>query len=295
MSICIGLHSLRGHTPQNIREAILAMDSNVITAEATDVLLSCDPKSKLPNVLPTPEEIDAAKAFLATEHSVDVLDEASKFLVAVHDVPHLHDRLLLHKFRGCFKDSASVIQKQVSTMGDALLEVRNSKRLASILMLVLKTGNVLNEGTGRGAANGFRFGCLGQLSQMKQVDRGPSASPTDSPRGQEGEASQQVMRGASNLTLVDHLVQVIGDKKPEVLDLIQELQSVPDAVRIDLKDVHSSIQQLRADLRRIATSASIRRRHRTNSGTPTALDGSPMGRQTSGGRPSLTGELAHLL
>lgn len=250
MGICIGLHHLRHLTAHGVRDAILGLKADVLTPEVTDLLLTCDAKSRQPTVLPTSEEITAARSYVASGQSFDMLDDASKFLVAVHDVPHLHNRLLLHQFRECFTGNMATLHAGLSTMQDALKEVRNSKGLASTLLLILKTGNLLNDGTSRGDARGFRMNTLVQLSQLKQVEA-PSA---------EAELREApAVPGASSLTLVDHLVGIITEQRPELLDLVRELPNVSKAARIDLDDHARCIQQLRADLHRISASTCLQR------------------------------------
>jgi len=237
MSISIGLHSLRHHSMAKVRAAIWALSEEVLTQEATHILLVCDPKTHQPTVLPNKDEIEAAKEYLKSGQPQEVLDDASKFIVAVHDIPFLFDRLLLVSFRTTFASSAQSIQQQLNSVASALSEVRDSRRFASMMKLILKTGNLLNQGTARGEARGFRLSALSQLQQMKQVEG--STEPGN----------------PSSLTLIDHLIDLIAEQKPDLLHLADDMPNVPFATRVELDDVKKNINQLRSDLARISRSA----------------------------------------
>jgi hypothetical protein len=92
MGILIGLKELGRMHAYKVRAAILALDDAVLSPEATERLLTADPKSREPVVFPSEEEIAAAAAHVEADGPFDVLCDASKFLVAVRNVPHLHDR-----------------------------------------------------------------------------------------------------------------------------------------------------------------------------------------------------------
>eukprot|EP00931_Biecheleriopsis_adriatica_P017671 TRINITY_DN12584_c0_g5_i1.p1 TRINITY_DN12584_c0_g5~~TRINITY_DN12584_c0_g5_i1.p1 ORF type:complete len:2072 (-),score=347.78 TRINITY_DN12584_c0_g5_i1:125-6292(-) len=250
MGICIGLHSLKAFSLEVVRDAIMKLDGAVLSLASTELLLYRDVKTGQPTVLPIEEEIAAARAFAASGKSADVLDDASRFLLAVHDVPHLHDRLLLHQFRFSFDSRESNLRSLLATMKGALMQVRSSKKFASILMLVLKTGNLLNDGTSRGDARGFRINTLTQLSQLKQAEQTSIDSLGD---GQE----QPLRAGGTSLTLMDTLVDIIAAQRQELLDVAEELSHVPAATRIELEDIGRDIHQLRGSLGQISKSASL--------------------------------------
>merc|ERR1719335_1577722 len=74
MNICIGLHSLRHHSMHRVREALFALDETVLTPTSTELLLTTDAKTRQHTVLPTAEEIAAAKAYIESEQPFDQLD-----------------------------------------------------------------------------------------------------------------------------------------------------------------------------------------------------------------------------
>eukprot|EP00930_Biecheleria_cincta_P032303 TRINITY_DN22418_c0_g2_i1.p1 TRINITY_DN22418_c0_g2~~TRINITY_DN22418_c0_g2_i1.p1 ORF type:complete len:1268 (-),score=256.04 TRINITY_DN22418_c0_g2_i1:265-3609(-) len=266
MGICIGLHPLKAFTLGEVRDAVLQLDGSVLSAGATDLLLTCDVKTGQPTVLPIVEEVAAAREFVSSGQSLDLLDDASKFLVAVHDIPSLHDRLLLHQFRGSFDSRDANLRSAIETMKSALLQVRSSKRFALILQLVLKLGNLLNDGTSRGEAQGFRMNTLLQLSQLKQAEPNSQQSSEAGGPGEEGEV-QPLRVGGMSLTLLDTAVDILAVQKPELLDLAEDLISVPAAVRIELEDVGKEIQQLRGSLGRISKSANLKDANNSSSDT----------------------------
>jgi len=233
MAIRVGLHPVRHLALSDLRQAILTLNDAVLTAEVTETLLMKDPKTKLPLLLPTAEEISAAKEFLESDQQQDVLDDASKYLLAVHSITDLQDRLLLQQLRTGFDERALHLIRQLQTVGDALRQVRDSQRFSGILFTILKLGNTLNQGTARGEAAGFRMSSLGQLSQLKQV------------------ASSG---GAPGLSLLDLLVQLLEEQKPDLLNVAEDMPRVQAATRVELKEIKNEILTLREDLQSISAS-----------------------------------------
>jgi len=127
---------------------------------------------------------------------------------------------------------------------------------------VLKTGNVLNEGTTRGNASGFHMESLSTLSQLKQAaDVGANKDITSAD-------NVGLKPNPRPLSLLDHLVRIIADKQPMLLDVTQEMQSVKPAERIDVRELEKEVRQLRKELGRIA-SATCRTESGPEAGTLT--------------------------
>merc|ERR1719191_895193 len=109
------------------------------------------------------EEIEAAKAFVQSGQRVDTLDDASKWIILMHDVPALRPRLDLHFFRMTFAERLEQNMEMLAKVKGALVQVHKSTNFAALMMLVLKTGNQLNAGTATGGAIGFRMESLSTL------------------------------------------------------------------------------------------------------------------------------------
>jgi hypothetical protein len=57
-----------------------------------------------------------------------------------------------------------------NTLGELCGQIRHSRKLAQVLLMVLDIGNVLNEGTVDGGVKAFKFESLEKLSHTKSAD-----------------------------------------------------------------------------------------------------------------------------
>lgn len=251
MGIAIGMRCVHNLSLQAMRDAILMLDPKVLTMEVTERLLACDAKTQAPTVLPTAEETAAAQAHIASGMSQAGLDDASKFIIAVHDVPQLRDRLKFHQLRLGFEANVAEMSAALAAIRLALHEVRNSGLLAEILMLVLKAGNVLNDGTERGDASGFRMDSLPAL----MVLRGQAGSSSAAESSQ-NEAPKKGT-GHGHVSFIDYLVGVIIVQRPALLMLGEELGSLSKASRTELEEVVRDAAALREELGRLERSLSL--------------------------------------
>jgi len=255
MGICIGIRCVKNLGPEHIRKAIYTLDPEELPAEATELLLARDPKTKQPTVLPIDEEIAAAQIYAQNGTPLEQLDEASRFVVAVHDIPMLLERLQFHQFRLSSDESIHQIRKQLAQLNDALHQVQQSERLARILILVLKAGNVLNDGTDRGNASAFHIDSLAVLTMLRGQVHGITGANTElsdpgTPHGIRTAPRLQAAVGSQALSLLDFLVGVISAQRPDLLAVAEDLPTLPEASRIDLADLQRSIAQLHKDLQK---------------------------------------------
>jgi len=236
MGISIGIHNLRHLGFAGVKEAILSLDSSTLTLDATDRLLARDAKTQETVVLPSAEEVAAVATHLATgttphEH----LDEASQFMVAVHGIPHLQARLEFHQLRLSFGNAAKAMREPLRVLDKALEQVQHCEKLAAVLMLVLKAGNVLNDGTAHGDAKAFRMDSLQKLALVK---------------GQDPESDGKCAE-SSQYNLLDYLVDIISTQRPELLEVASELEELAVAGRTELPEVERGVNQFRSDIQRL--------------------------------------------
>jgi len=208
-------------------------DKSILTLEKTERLMACNAKTKEPLLLPTQEELVTVAAHVVSGVSNDLFDEASKHLIALHDIPHLHERLDLHQMRLNFDQTVAQITDHCSTLTTALRHVKSSERLAALMMVVLKMGNILNDGTERGNACGFRVDSLPALSLVKGQSQDPKKS------------------GNAALTGIGYVVKVLSKQRPELLQVSEELRDIMPAVRIDFEEVKRNVGGLRGELQRL--------------------------------------------
>lgn len=252
MAICIGLKTMgKDLTCDRLREAIIALDPEVLTAEVTERLLEKDSKSQLPKILPTSEEILAAQAHLASDMTLEVLEDASRFIVAVHNIPLLRDRLQLHHFRLDFDHRMGDLRKKLKTLKDALNQVKGSGSFSGILMFILKIGNLLNECTDRGNAAGFRMDSLAFLAMIKQTP-----TPAAPANGEKAEKPAAPAASNANLTLLDFVVAEIARQRPTLFAVSDEMADVAEATRTELEDVERQIGQVKNENDRLSRAIS---------------------------------------
>jgi len=208
-------------------------DKSILTLEKTERLIACDAKTKEPLLLPNKEELVAVAAHVRSGVSNDLFDEASKHLIALHDIPHLHERLDLHQMRLNFDQTIAQITDHCSTLTNALRHVKSSERLGALMMVVLKMGNILNDGTERGNACGFRVDSLPALALVK------------------GQSEDLKRSGNASLTGIAYVVKVLSKQRPELLQVSEELRNIMPAVRIDFDEVKRNIASLRKELERL--------------------------------------------
>lgn len=235
MTISIGLHTLRHLEFTEIRKAIIELDLTVLTADAAELLLIRDPKSGELSVLPNSVEIEAARNYVEKGSSIDDLNIASKFIVSVHDVPYLHDRLLFQRLRVRFDKLCDDFLEALQTLEQALRQVKDSKCLATLIRLVLKIGNMMNEGSSRGNAKGFYMESLRAVPTVKQTPK-------------EGEEAL----GCSNLSLLDHISSVVVQQRSDLLDINKELSALPKGSRVELLDTENEIRKLETEIEVLA-------------------------------------------
>jgi Formin Homology 2 Domain len=121
----------------------------------------------------------------------------------------------------------SDIVPDVTAVADATRQVRTSKLLPELFELILQLGNFVNGGTFRGNAYGFRVECLLTLTDTRSMTR-------------------------ARYTLMHYLVDLIGkSKRPELLDIVDELETVAIAQRVSMETAEKELGQLGAELKKM--------------------------------------------
>jgi hypothetical protein len=90
--------------------------------------------------------------------------------------------------------------------------------LRRLLEVVLALGNYLNGATPRGCAHGFKLDSLLKLSTVKAVD--------------------------NKRTLIHYLAELVQEEEPELLEIVQELQTVKMASRVSMNQIGADHNEL---------------------------------------------------
>ncbi|XP_076130939.1 FH2 domain containing 3 [Alosa pseudoharengus] len=165
-------------------------------------------------LLPAKEEV---KKLLAFEGTLSHLTEADQFMVRLIKLPGYEERIqslvLLEEFFPIMDD----LRRLIAVMTAAAKELLESDDLQSIIRLVLKVGNYMNEGCYTGSAIGFKMGSLLRLADTKANKPG--------------------------ITLMHYVATQAQDVDPSLLNFPRRLKYIRAAARICTQEVRDDLQK----------------------------------------------------
>ncbi|XP_048576309.1 delphilin isoform X2 [Nematostella vectensis] len=201
---------LLGHlkkSAEEIKEAIMQMDDSKLNEAHLRQLLMYAPDST---------ELLKYKYFA---DDVSKMDVADIFSFEMSKVPYYNQRLKAMLFRAQFDDKCDEVKPDLEAVIDAAAELRTSDKLQRVLELVLMTGNYMNKGNTRIAgAQAFKISYLTKLNTTKTTD--------------------------NKSTLLNFLVQKIEERCPELLDVKDDLRTVPIAAKVSGQLLATEVQDL---------------------------------------------------
>lgn len=126
-------------------------------------------------LLPTDEEAAGLASYLAsTKSRDDALSEMTpceQYMVAMKDVNDSEKRFRCIIFMAEFKQKMKDMKWDIDNLGNACEELKSSKRLQSLLAIVLKLVNEINTGGQGNMAAGFTLDTLSKLSEVSLLYR----------------------------------------------------------------------------------------------------------------------------
>eukprot|EP00808_Paulinella_micropora_P019619 g24288.t1 len=142
-------------SPEDLREAILSLDPNVLHGDTLEALAK---------FAPTKEEVK-----LLNEFQGDIATQgfADRFVHTLRDIPNVALRMDLLLFQHQFGTHAVRLEQALNTVQKACEEIRSSAHIKTILFAILQIGNALNSVD----ASGFRLSSLGRLNSTKSQDK----------------------------------------------------------------------------------------------------------------------------
>ncbi|KAK4426415.1 Formin-like protein 6 [Sesamum alatum] len=157
---------------QNI--AILLRALNVTREEVSEALLDGNPEGLGPELFetlvkmaPTKEEEIKLKQYSDESSKLGL---AERFLKAILDIPFAFKRVEVLLYRANFDTEVKYLRKSFQTLEEASEELKNSRLFLKLLEAVLRTGNLMNNGTNRGDAKAFKLDTLLKLVDIKGTD-----------------------------------------------------------------------------------------------------------------------------
>jgi len=163
----------------------------------------------LKGMLPTTQELKDVARFRGDD--ADLLP-AEKFFRNMLGVKRLESKLLCMATIDTLPPSVKELTGRFRTITTVCRQCMGSERLQQLLETVLSIGNIMNEGTMKGGASGFKMDSLLKLTQTKSVD--------------------------GRMTVIDYIVMTFAAKNQrEVLDLASEFPEVQPASKMLMSEM----------------------------------------------------------
>uniref|UniRef100_A0A672J8Q4 Disheveled-associated activator of morphogenesis 1-like n=1 Tax=Salarias fasciatus TaxID=181472 RepID=A0A672J8Q4_SALFA len=201
-------------TNDEIRQAIMTMD------EQEDL-----PKDMLEQLLKFVPEKSDVELLDEHKHELDRMAKPDRFLYDMSRINHYQQRLQSLHFKKKFAERLDDVKPKLKALSLASREVVRSRTLRQLLEVVLAFGNYMNKGQ-RGNAYGFKVASLNKIADTKSsIDK--------------------------NVTLLHYLITVLEKKYPKVVAFSEELQSVPEAAKVNMTELEKEINNLRSGLKSV--------------------------------------------
>ncbi|KAL3270120.1 hypothetical protein HHI36_009178 [Cryptolaemus montrouzieri] len=193
--------------------------------------LSLDNVELLQRMVPTEPETKAYKDYINEKKNINLLTEEDKFLLQLTKVERISVKLSIMSYIGNFYDNLHLISPQIHAIISASNSVKHSKKLRSVLEIVLAFGNYLNSSK-RGPAYGFKLQSLDSLLDTKSTDK--------------------------RMCLLHYIVATIRHKFPELLNFDSELHYIEKAAFVSLENIATDLQELEKGMDSVRKEADLR-------------------------------------
>ncbi|KAJ8981735.1 hypothetical protein NQ317_008996 [Molorchus minor] len=211
-------------TPDKVIHAINMLDLKQLSLENVELLQ---------RMVPTEQESKAYREYVAEKKNVSLLTEEDKFLMQLTKVERISAKLSIMSYIGNFFDNVHLVTPQVHAIISGSNSVKNSRKLRSVLEIILAFGNYLNSSK-RGPAYGFKLQSLDTLLDTKSTDK--------------------------RLCLLHYIVATIRQKFPELLNFDADLHYIEKAAVVSLENIHTDVTELEKGMDAVRKEAEIRGR-----------------------------------
>lgn len=214
------LKVLDGKSAQNL--AIVLGSIKMPYRELANAIMQCDETvlsasmlEQLVKFMPEPGQLNQLKEY---KDKYDELAEAEQFGVVMSSIKQLLPRLKSLLFKAQFDDLVADIKPGVVATTAACEEVKQSKKFARLLELILMVGNYMNSGSRNAQSVGYHISYLTQLKNTKSID--------------------------GNITLLHYLALILEDNFCELLGFPEELIHADKAARISQETIQKNIASM---------------------------------------------------
>lgn len=142
-----------------IKDALIAMDDEVLKTEQLEVISTTVPTSKEIKLI---VDYKGAKEELAT---------VEQYFMHIMQIPRLEGRVKSLLYKSSALETLQKVTSDYNLLSEASRCLRESTIFVKVLKGVLVVGNHLNTGSYRGSASGFRLDMLLRLKDFKAIDR----------------------------------------------------------------------------------------------------------------------------
>ncbi|KAF2904151.1 hypothetical protein ILUMI_02040 [Ignelater luminosus] len=193
--------------------------------------LSLDNVELLQRMVPTEQECKAYREYVNERKNVNILTEEDKFLMHLTRVERISAKLSIMSYIGNFYDNIHLIAPQIHAVISGSNSVKNSKKLRSVLEIILAFGNYLNSSR-RGPAYGFKLQSLESLLDIKSTDK--------------------------RMCLLHYIVATIRQKFPELVNFESELLYIEKAAVVSLENIVTDVHELEKGMETVRKEADTR-------------------------------------
>jgi len=203
---------------------IILKKINMSNEELRSIIITMDEEEKLSKdmveqMLKIVPEAEDTKLFEPHIDDVDLFARPDRFLYEMSKIPRFEQRLNSLFYKKGFQERVGEIKPKMECLMRACRQVMRSKRLRTLLEVILVLGNYMNKGS-RGNASGFKLQSLNKMLDTKSsVDR--------------------------RITLLHYVLEFLMGKFPTVFKLEEDLTDIRNASKINPVELNSELVALR--------------------------------------------------
>lgn len=193
-----------------LKTAIMEMNEDILNENMIKQFLQ---------FIPTDEDATLIRDFVKNDEAkVSDLARAEQFFWEMLKIPRYEQRLLCINYKMKFVERISEIRPDITIVHETAAMLKDNKKIAKLLEVVLAIGNYLNGDSFRGQAYGFSIDLLSKLGDVKGA--------------------------GSKVTLLHYLASLIDKKFNELKDFTANFVALEKATRISLVTIGQEISDL---------------------------------------------------
>lgn len=208
-NITIMLSKFRKIPPKAIAQAILELDTCAIEQSVVQAMIE---------QVPTIEEQRAVKKYYE-ENGEDSskLDKTENYVLETMKVPMMHARLSLMLILLSLEDVTRIVENSTNIIFTATSQLMGSARYRRLMHVILTVGNLLNKGSKKSSAVGFRLSSLPKLMQTKSN---------------------------AGVSLIDYVVGHLLKQEPDVLNIATEFTNLQEVKQASFVSLNAEVAKL---------------------------------------------------